>query len=462
ARLLYKINIALLFLVIIALCLNFKVGDFLTRIFTKLEIPTDIDSEELLQLLKTESYNANTTKFNANAQFHLEFISICHINKVPVIMLDPALVQNNVTTSYNLRLGLFNSSLVSYGIKSDDLTQPLMVKLYHALAVNNYNIALLKGVDKKGEHYPYHAFLKTKVSNTTAPSIKQWIHIAIIHHRHGKYYWIGPLLEGNHAKKHPPVKSISFPAAFDSFDVTTSDIPGLYVPSSPSKYLSNLKHSKFIPCNRTRADEFNAASSKQTSKHNVDTTAKKAQQILQATKAVFDEVGMEFWLIGGTLLGWYRQCGFIAHTTDVDVGAWITDLNPELETLLKRKGQPIRLMYHFGKPEDGLEFAVQGFGIKMDICFHYIESNYTWIGGIRSQSLEKLRWLYPANITLCSAELFEDLYLVPCDSLAHIEADYGANWMLPDDKWIWDSSPPNMVEAGKFAESERNKVVQIL
>ncbi|CAH1781203.1 unnamed protein product, partial [Owenia fusiformis] len=246
-----------------------------------------------------------------------------------------------------------------------------------------------------------------------------------------------------------------------SLTITRSVIPGLYVPASSSKYLSSLEHSKFIPCNQTRADQFNAANKlSKAGQVEANATANKARHILQATKGLFDKVGMKFWLTAGTLLGWYRQCGLIAHTTDVDVGTWITEFIPDLEKLLHRPGQPIRIMHRYGKPKDGFELAVRGFGIKLDIFFHYKETKYTWTGGLRFKTLEKVRWIYPRDIPLCSAELFNDLYLVPCNTQAIIEAEYGPNWMQPDKEWAWDRSAPNMVEAGKFAESEKREVVQ--
>ncbi|CAH1781201.1 unnamed protein product, partial [Owenia fusiformis] len=193
------------------------------------------------------------------------------------------------------------------------------------------------------------------------------------------------------AKKRPPVGSIRFPAAFQSLAVTKSAIPGLYVPASTSKYLSSLEHSKFIPCNQTRADQFNSANKlSKAAIVKANRAANKARKILRATQDVFDKVGMEFWLTSGTLLGWYRQCGFIAHTTDVDVGTWITEFNPDLEKLLHRPGQPIRITHRYGKPKDGFELVVLGFGIKLDIFFHYKETKYAWISGLRSKTLEKV------------------------------------------------------------------------
>ena len=40
-------------------------------------------------------------------------------------------------------------------------------------------------------------------------------------------------------------------------------------------------------------------------------------------------------LFGGTALGWYRECGFIPYTTDVDLATPIKELNTRLDEALK-------------------------------------------------------------------------------------------------------------------------------
>ena len=34
------------------------------------------------------------------------------------------------------------------------------------------------------------------------------------------------------------------------------------------------------------------------------------------------------WLISGSLLGWYRQCGAIPYTSDADTATWASDFKP--------------------------------------------------------------------------------------------------------------------------------------
>ena len=38
-----------------------------------------------------------------------------------------------------------------------------------------------------------------------------------------------------------------------------------------------------------------------------------------------------YWLAGGTLLGWYRDCGVIPHTKDVDIAIWFHEYDSQIE-----------------------------------------------------------------------------------------------------------------------------------
>ena len=38
--------------------------------------------------------------------------------------------------------------------------------------------------------------------------------------------------------------------------------------------------------------------------------------------------GMYNWLISGSLLGWYRQCGAIPYTSDADTASWASNFKP--------------------------------------------------------------------------------------------------------------------------------------
>ena len=41
--------------------------------------------------------------------------------------------------------------------------------------------------------------------------------------------------------------------------------------------------------------------------------------VVQHLTSTLESYEKHYWLAGGTLLGWYRDCGIIPHTTDVDL-----------------------------------------------------------------------------------------------------------------------------------------------
>ena len=53
------------------------------------------------------------------------------------------------------------------------------------------------------------------------------------------------------------------------------------------------------------------------------------------------KLDIPFWISHGTLLGWYRECGFIFHTNDIDFGV-------PAEHLAARKNDIIREMKNEG------------------------------------------------------------------------------------------------------------------
>ena len=43
---------------------------------------------------------------------------------------------------------------------------------------------------------------------------------------------------------------------------------------------------------------------------------------LEYVTSELENMHRHYWLAGGTLLGWYRDCGIISHTKDVDLAIW--------------------------------------------------------------------------------------------------------------------------------------------
>ena len=69
------------------------------------------------------------------------------------------------------------------------------------------------------------------------------------------------------------------------------------------------------------------------------------------------------------------------------------------------------------------------------------------------QSQAKL--IYPLLRRLCTAELHGYLVNIPCDALAMVQTEYGAEgWFQPNKNFSWISGPNNVVIDGKWTPKE--------
>ena len=143
-------------------------------------------------------------------------------------------------------------------------------------------------------------------------------------------------------------------------------------------------HSEFIECNQELA-RLNLA--KLGPKHNQD--AKKNSMVMPVVKYIansLEENYKHYWLAGGTLLGWYRDCGIIPFTQDVDMAVW----SHEFETKIKRHflGNPIvRVWGTLGLYNDSYELRLYNDLFTFDMFLVYkTNDSYQWCGYQVNQS----------------------------------------------------------------------------
>ena len=48
-------------------------------------------------------------------------------------------------------------------------------------------------------------------------------------------------------------------------------------------------------------------------------------EVLTLIANALNQANIPFYIVGGTLLGWQRECQFIAHTTDIDIAVFEED-----------------------------------------------------------------------------------------------------------------------------------------
>ncbi|XP_024897132.1 fukutin isoform X3 [Pteropus alecto] len=280
----------------------------------------------------------------------------------------------------------------------------------------------LDGIDSlSGTEIPLHYLCKLATHT---------IHLVVFHERSGNYLWHGHLrLKAHVDRKFVPFRKLQFgryPGAFDRPELQEITVDGLdvLIPKDLMHFLEEIPHSRFIEC---RYKEARAFFQQYLDDNTVEAMMfrKSAKELLQLAAKTLKKLGVQFWLSSGTCLGWYRQCGIIPYSKDVDLGIFIQDYKSNMISAFQDAGLPLK--HKFGKVEDSLELSFQGKDdVKLDIFFFYEETDHVWNGGTQAKTGKKFKYLFP-KFTLCWTEFVDMKVHVPCETIEYIEANYGVS-----------------------------------
>ncbi|VDK50106.1 unnamed protein product [Gongylonema pulchrum] len=156
-------------------------------------------------------------------------------------------------------------------------------------------------------------------------------------------------------------------------------------------------------------------------------------------------------MVSVSFIGWYRECGIILYTNDIDFAFFIEEYYKTLESDLLNCPL-LKLKRRLNKPENLLEYQTMINGYSMDIFFLYHNKRGSWVGGLGGR--DKYMWSYPTVINrICAADLLGYLMYVPCSPLDVIKSDYGAEWKRPISKVPWEQ-PHNRRYVGRYRVGE--------
>ena len=244
------------------------------------------------------------------------------------------------------------------------------------------------------------------------------IQITVLHERNN-FLWIGAInrFQSKAVPKHYYFGQ--FDAAFDPIYVKKSAELSykkkrikLLVPDNQVYFLSQLESSRFIECNYDLARSFN--DKYKTIAQDTELNDKVREGLLMM-KIMTTNLMIPFFIACGTLLGWYRQCGVISYTTDLDTGSWSTYATRDTIDQFINNEVGFRMKYLFGLPENGLELAVMTpSDLKIDLFFLYPEGDKLSVTGHIVPDRSYRRYYYP-KFTLCSAELEGIKVLAACN-----------------------------------------------
>ncbi|KAK0422722.1 hypothetical protein QR680_007744 [Steinernema hermaphroditum] len=221
--------------------------------------------------------------------------------------------------------------------------------------------------------------------------------------------------------------------AFDRFN--TTELHGLSVPSDIDRFELWWRNGQFIHCNATLAEKFVANSSIITPEHIGN--LKVFTDLLLASGQIPS-------LAFGTLLGWYRNCGVIPYTTDIDVAVKVAEYQDDFMESLKTKTD-FRLLRYIGTKEYGLEITVKIPGTIKDayVDVFYLfphNSTYDWAPTTygKSSGWLRLKTLVPKIEELCTGDVLGFLFFVPCNFLDVIVTSYGqTDWLEPQESYSY-------------------------
>uniref|UniRef100_A0A5S6QP80 Fukutin n=1 Tax=Trichuris muris TaxID=70415 RepID=A0A5S6QP80_TRIMR len=295
--------------------------------------------------------------------------------------------------------------------------------------------------------------------STTAARITVLIYnlrIGIVSVMHRGSYWLIPA-----------VKEFNLPAyALKRYSVAAFNATSyLHVryPYPLREFLSELSEAEFIECQHEKAVAIRRQYA--SSNSSIPVINDTAIEQLAYFRDLLLSLHISPFLFGGTLLGWYRECGIIPHTTDLDMAAFISQFVPQLVSVLKND-QRLTLYWMLGKPSDSLELSVftkSTKTTKIDLFFVYNDANGSWVGGMIPYERKKLRWTYPRISRLCKAELLNELFSVPCNVEEVLQADYGSNWSISVEErnFLWYKSHKNVRTIGKYNTYEWMNVFRL-
>ncbi|CAA88133.2 uncharacterized protein CELE_T07A5.1 [Caenorhabditis elegans] len=242
----------------------------------------------------------------------------------------------------------------------------------------------------------------------------------------------------------------------------TFSIGNLHIPSNIPLFLKMWERSEIRGClnlivhrNMTKSQQFNHG--------------KEAAEKLAEFRDVLLTFNMFAFLNGGTLLGWYRECGFIPHTADIDLAMFAEDFHPEITHFLLSRTSSFQLLRSLGMLNDSYELTVTpktGYIVNMDLFLMYKDvhkngSVINWVGGASNDI--KYKYTYPAYDPWCAADLHGHLFWVTCSPQKMLVFEYGNLWYEdhPSSQYDWRSTAKNVRTNGLWSDVELKNVSKL-
>lgn len=178
---------------------------------------------------------------------------------------------------------------------------------------------------------------------------------------------------------------------------------------------------------------------------------KRAYRVLSRFSDCCNQNNITFWLEFGTLLGSYRDNGFIPHDFDLDLAIYYKDADLLQNVLLNNGFKLTRKFESCGNRELGLEFTYEFDSIPIDVfIFHIKENNlichsFTPILNERDyEGLSEVKEISFPNNGIKKYDFNGIQVGIPNDTREHLVLNYGENFMIPDKNFDYKKVATNI------------------
>ena len=175
-------------------------------------------------------------------------------------------------------------------------------------------------------------------------------------------------------------------------------------------------------------------------------TAESAQIALSALLTSANECGVSLFLVSGTLLGFARLGGVLAHDKDIDLGiVGVDQLGKLLQQLLHRR--EFQILPNYMKGEDTIhQPVIHGpTGVWIDIFVYYPKDD-KWVTGVDIQFGYRQTFAF-TPFDLVEADFMDTRVFVPRDFELNLRENFG-DWKTPDKNYLSHIESPSLVEKG--------------
>jgi tetratricopeptide (TPR) repeat protein len=158
---------------------------------------------------------------------------------------------------------------------------------------------------------------------------------------------------------------------------------------------------------------------------------KAAMKALGNVSKTFQQLGLQFFLTSGTLLGFVRNYDFIDHDLDIDLGI-LGDSNIEIiKNKLVENGFEFKC--YFGKKGESLEYRFFYDGIQVDLFCYYDEGSKCYLAACDNKG--KTYKYYQDKFKILETIFYNVPVGIPNNPEKYLETQYGKDWRTPKKNW---------------------------